>query len=106
MLISDILLLKFGDSIIREGEPKTVRSVSVIPVFRDSTDDKGKPIVLDLSYLEFLYTGSSGDAALYAGPPVQPNLDLLEFKRQFVKVKGVGPLPEGEALTLDEFLDI
>lgn len=80
MLISDILLLKPGDSIIREGHLKTVRSVSVVPVFRDSTDDKGKPIVLDLSYLEFLYTGSTGDAALYAGPPVRPNLDFLEFE--------------------------
>jgi len=31
--------------------------------------------------------------------------DELPAKRRFVKVKGVGPLPEGESLTLDEFMD-
>lgn len=82
MLISDILLLKPGDSIIREGQLKTVRSVNVVPVFRDSTDDRGKPIVLDLSYLEFLYTGSSGDAALYGGPPIRTLLDIKEFSME------------------------
>jgi hypothetical protein len=29
----------------------------------------------------------------------------LPAKRRFVKVKGVGPLPEDESLTLDEFMD-
>lgn len=79
MLLSDILQLKPGDRLMRLGESQTVRAITVVPMFRDSTDDKGKPIIIDLSYLEFLYTGPKGDAALYAGPPVRHNLDILEF---------------------------
>jgi hypothetical protein len=80
MIISDILRLNPGDSVLREGHLKTVRSATVVPLFRESTDERGNPITIDLSYLEFLYTGSSGDADLYAGPPVRMNLDILEFE--------------------------
>ena len=71
MTINDILKLRPGDRIAREGEQQVVRSVSVVPLFRDE---------IDLSYLEMLYTGPRGDAALYASP-VRLGLDLREFER-------------------------